>query len=76
MKSAILVLLFVLTFLKLVNAKCEWFGTAPWCRGECPAGWKYIDSGTYANHYADGTESPYGFGEECMIGKKVYCCDS
>ncbi|EIE80831.1 hypothetical protein RO3G_05536 [Rhizopus delemar RA 99-880] len=75
MKSTILVLLFSLAFLKLVNATCQYFGTAPICEGECPAGWEYRFSASYSNRYADGTESLPGFGASCWKGEKVYCCD-
>lgn len=42
--------------------KCFWYGTAPFCAGECPEGWKAI---AY-----DST----GDGAACWTGMKVFCC--
>merc|ERR1712110_1204491 len=44
------------------NDNCMWFGTAPFCRGECPAGTKLV-------RY-DGS----GDGVTCLTGYKAYCC--
>jgi hypothetical protein len=48
---------------RVVNATCQWFGTAPACDGECPAGW------TEKRH--SKTEG----GQPCVFGSRVYCCD-
>ncbi|CAL8580146.1 hypothetical protein XPA_005879 [Xanthoria parietina] len=42
---------------------CKWFGTAPFCSGECPEGWGWcIKSGN-------------GDGDSCLSGWKWYCCE-
>jgi hypothetical protein len=38
---------------------CEWFGTAPFCAGRCPAGWTLKGRS----------------GAGCATGSKVRCCD-
>lgn len=43
---------------------CAWFGTAPICRGRCPAGWRDVKG--------DRT----GDGATCATGQKVYCCEN
>ncbi|KAM0744909.1 hypothetical protein ACQRIT_000293 [Beauveria bassiana] len=37
---------------------CLWFGTAPFCQGSCPAGWRLIQRERL----------------NCWRGAKVYCC--
>ncbi|KYK58539.1 hypothetical protein DCS_05556 [Drechmeria coniospora] len=41
---------------------CQWFGTAPFCDGTCPDGWRA--------HHGD----PSGDGDKCLTGHKTYCC--
>jgi hypothetical protein len=48
---------------QVVNPRCEWFGTAPACDGECPAGW------------TEKKRNNHGDGAQCLSGSKVYCCD-
>ena len=43
--------------------KCEWFGTATFCEGECPKGWKEM------------LRSKSGDGKQCWTGSKAYCCE-
>jgi hypothetical protein len=51
------------------NRTCMWDGTAPFCKGRCPA---HLRDGQYASK--DGKGMPPGFGEPCATGMKVYCC--
>jgi len=39
----------------------KWYGTAPFCRGKCPRGWKKLKS------------SKRGSGKRCATGRKVLC---
>jgi hypothetical protein len=48
---------------KVTPAVCNWYGTAPACDGECPAGW------------TEKRRSQRGDGEKCLSGSKVLCCD-
>lgn len=73
MKSALVFLVFLLNVI-YVSAKCEWFGTAPFCEGECPSGWKLFSERKASNKYPDGTESATGFGASCYTGTKALCC--
>jgi hypothetical protein len=43
--------------------ECRWFGTAPLCDGECPAGWKL------ENLSGSGCIGTWG-----VSGTKAYCC--
>lgn len=44
------------------HGNCFWVGTAPFCNGRCPAGFR-------------STERRYaGDGQLCMTGSKAYCC--
>jgi len=43
--------------------ECRWFGTAPLCDGECPAGWKL------ENLSGSGCVGTWG-----VSGTKAYCC--
>jgi hypothetical protein len=47
----------------VVDPRCEWFGEAPFCDGECPAGW------------TERKRNKRGDGNKCATGSKVYCCD-
>jgi hypothetical protein len=47
---------------KPAKKKCGWYGTAPFCKGKCPKGWKKKKS------------SKKGDGKPCATGKKFYCC--
>jgi hypothetical protein len=51
------------------NRTCMWSGTAPFCKGRCPAN---LRDGQYASK--DGKGMPPGFGKPCVTGMKVYCC--
>ncbi|KAJ7022344.1 hypothetical protein C8F04DRAFT_1138236 [Mycena alexandri] len=44
---------------------CQWYGTAPFCSGECPSG-----------KYQVGASDDAGDGSTCGTGCKVFCCDS
>jgi hypothetical protein len=48
---------------QVVNPQCQWFGEAPACDGECPAGW------------TEKRRSKTGDGHKCFTGSKVYCCN-
>lgn len=56
------------------SLECQWFGTAPFCEGECPVDW----TNTQQRKYANVNEAPSGlkdsFGAECWSGQKVWCC--
>lgn len=41
---------------------CQWFGTAPFCDGECPVGW------------FEAMRNVSGDGNACRRGTKAYCC--
>ena len=43
---------------------CNWFGTAPFCKGRCPAGFR------------SSLVSTRGDGAKCVTGHKVYCCQN
>lgn len=48
-----------------VKEECQWFGTAPYCNGQCPRG-----SGWYL-----AMQGSKGDGEECSWPtQKAYCC--
>jgi hypothetical protein len=51
------------------NRTCMWDGTAPFCKGRCPAN---LRDGQYPSK--NGKGMPPGFGEPCATGMKVYCC--
>ncbi|GMT33391.1 hypothetical protein PFISCL1PPCAC_24688, partial [Pristionchus fissidentatus] len=46
---------------------CAWYGTAPWCAGECPAGTVEVIRGW--NWRQDDNKPCY------MWGSKAFCCD-
>lgn len=46
----------------------KWYGTAPFCDGECPSGWKQIKSNDCC-----GSSKPKGCGSCCWTGDKVLC---
>ena len=49
---------------------CKWFGTAPFCEGECPSG-----STEIARHKCEDNMYTCGSGEKaCLTGTKAYCC--
>merc|ERR1712110_877008 len=74
MKAMLKIVLFVLVLQVIGNIQaadedmqdksgnCIWFGTFPFCRGECPDGTKLV-------RY-DGS----GDGVTCLTGYKAYCC--
>ncbi|KAJ7711456.1 hypothetical protein B0H16DRAFT_1546163 [Mycena metata] len=43
---------------------CQWYGSAPFCGGECPSG-----------KYQVGASDDAGDGSTCATGCKVFCCD-
>lgn len=44
------------------DKNCKWYGTAPFCRGECPIG------------YHEKLRNVRGDGKQCSSGTKAYCC--
>jgi len=42
---------------RVTPAVCDWFGTAPLCAGECPAGWTQTKRS----------------GNDCVTGSKARC---
>lgn len=69
-----LILISIICILSNVLAICQWEGTGPICKGECKQGWTGGNTATFSYKYADGTESPSGFGADCWTGYKIYCC--
>ncbi|KAI0662066.1 hypothetical protein C8Q70DRAFT_624973 [Cubamyces menziesii] len=49
----------------VVAINCFWFGTAPFCAGECPPDYRFAAG-----------PSEKGDGVRCTTGLKVYCCES
>ncbi|KAI0657376.1 hypothetical protein C8Q70DRAFT_285725 [Cubamyces menziesii] len=45
------------------SVQCVWYGTSPFCAGECPQGF-----------VQDGEPSSHGSGFPCWTGTKVLCC--
>uniref|UniRef100_A0A8R1XWU2 Uncharacterized protein n=2 Tax=Onchocerca TaxID=6281 RepID=A0A8R1XWU2_ONCVO len=68
----------------LSDGGCEWFGTAPFCKGYCQAEYDYIrnSNGRCSNWWFAGVCKPDpSFGEPCstVFGgnfKKFFCCKS
>jgi hypothetical protein len=65
---------------QIVYKVCKWFGTAPICKGECPAGWSFEGS---ARTGSEGNRMTWimseatmpVFGETCApFTTKVICC--
>jgi len=54
----------------------NWYGTAPFCRGECPAGYHFREKAKLGENWG----MPYvaweyrKFGATCTTGTKSYCC--
>lgn len=42
---------------------CRWFGTSPFCNGQCPPG-----------NYTEVQRDSWGDGEYCVTGSKANCC--
>ena len=56
---------------------CKWFGTAWFCEGACPGGWKELKDGWRKNGQGNRMmkwRNKYGDGRTCWTGSKVYCC--
>ena len=52
---------------KVFREDCFWFGTAPFCGGECPDGWKEKERDKSG-------KNKIGFGNKCWSGTKKLCC--
>lgn len=56
----------------------QWFGTAPFCDGQCPDGWNYVRTASTANS-CDPSHAGYCVscsgtsGNSCVTGSKVLC---
>ncbi|KAM3441890.1 hypothetical protein MY4824_001304 [Beauveria thailandica] len=42
----------------IADEVCQWFGTAPFCKGACPDQWRFVQKAKL----------------NCWSGIKVYCC--
>lgn len=55
---------------------CRWFGTAPWCSGECPDGWTEERRATSRyNSFDLNPTLEETFGQPCFPFRyKLFCC--
>jgi hypothetical protein len=60
---------------QLVVKVCQWRGTAPFCNGDCPAGWSK-EWNASDDFHAQNVPAPGAgnFGQSCVTGTKALCC--